>query len=63
MLLREFVADVPWVHLDIAGPSRSDENSRYQTKGGTGFGVRTLVTLATSESFASTLVAIGTGGD
>ena len=61
MLLREFVADVPWAHLDIAGPSRSDENSRYQAKGGTGFGVRTLVALATSESFASTLAAIGTG--
>ena len=63
MLLREFVADVPWAHLDIAGPSRSDENTRYQTKGGTGFGVRILVALATSESFASTLAAIGTGGD
>ena len=63
MLLREFVADVPWAHLDIAGPSRSDENSRYQAKGGTGFGVRTLVALATSESFAATLAAIGTGGD
>ncbi len=59
MLLREFVADVPWAHLDIAGPSRSDENSRYQTKGGTGFGVRTLVALALSESFASTLAAMG----
>ena len=29
---------------------RSDENSRYLTKGGTGFGVRTLVALVTSES-------------
>ena len=43
MLLREFVGEVPWAHLDIAGPARSDENSRYLTKGGTGFGVRTLV--------------------
>ena len=48
----EFVADVPWAHLDIAGPSRTDENRGYQTKGGTGFGVRTLVALATSEPFA-----------
>ena len=49
LLLREFVAEVPWVHLDIAGPARSEENSRYLTKGGTGFGVRTLVSLALSD--------------
>ena len=56
MLLREFVAEVPWVHLDIAGPARSEENSRYLTRGGTGFGVRTLVALAMSYEFAATLV-------
>ncbi|WP_421119162.1 leucyl aminopeptidase [Aquihabitans daechungensis] len=43
IFLREFVDDVPWVHLDIAGPADTtsawDENAR----GGTGFGVRTLV--------------------
>jgi leucyl aminopeptidase len=55
MLLREFVGTVPWAHLDIAGPARSDDNSRYLTKGGTGFGVRTLVALALSESFAGAL--------
>ena len=54
MLLREFVGEVPWAHLDIAGPARSDENSRYLSKGGTGFGVRTLVELITSEEFAGT---------
>ncbi len=58
MLLREFVGTVPWAHLDIAGPSRSDENSRYLSKGGTGFGVRTLVALVTSEAFARTLVSL-----
>ena len=52
LLLREFVGDVPWAHLDIAGPSRTDENRWYNTKGGSGFGVRTLVALATSEDFA-----------
>jgi leucyl aminopeptidase len=56
LLLREFVGDVPWAHLDIAGPARSDENLRYLTKGGTGFGVRLLVELMTSEQFASGLV-------
>jgi leucyl aminopeptidase len=52
LLLQEFVGDVPWAHLDIAGPSRSDDNRWYNTKGGSGFGVRTLVALATSEEFA-----------
>ncbi len=56
LLLREFVGDVPWAHLDIAGPARSEENSRYLSKGGTGFGVRTLVAMATSEAFARSLV-------
>ncbi|HUD16773.1 MAG TPA: M17 family metallopeptidase, partial [Acidimicrobiales bacterium] len=59
MLLREFVGEVPWAHLDIAGPARSDENQRYLSKGGTGFGVRTLVALITSDSFPATLVRRG----
>jgi leucyl aminopeptidase len=49
MLLREFVGSIPWAHIDIAGPARSEETTRYLSKGGTGFGVRTLVNLATSE--------------
>ncbi|MGZ5372383.1 leucyl aminopeptidase family protein, partial [Aeromicrobium sp.] len=46
--LREFVGELPWVHLDIAGPS-FNENSAYDYTpvGGTGAGVRTLVQLAT----------------
>jgi leucyl aminopeptidase len=59
LLLREFVGDVPWAHLDIAGPARSDEATRYLAKGGTGFGVRTLVALATSDEFAHALVGLG----
>jgi leucyl aminopeptidase len=59
LLLREFVGEVPWAHLDIAGPARSDENHRYLTKGGTGFGVRTLVALVTSEAFAHWLAHAG----
>ena len=43
LFLREFVGGVPWVHLDIAGPARSEEDDGYLQKGGTGFGVRTLV--------------------
>ncbi len=55
MLLREFVGEVPWAHLDIAGPARSDESRGYLAKGGTGFAVRTLVGLATSQEFATAL--------
>jgi leucyl aminopeptidase len=43
LLLAEFVGDTPWVHLDIAGPARSEEDRDYLHKGGTGFGVRTLI--------------------
>ncbi len=48
LLLRRFVGEVPWAHLDIAGTARSDEAVRYLAKGGTGAGVRTLVELVTS---------------
>ncbi len=46
LLLKEFVGDVPWAHLDIAGPARAPKSDGYVTEGGTGFGVRTLVALA-----------------
>ena len=43
MFLREFVGDVPWVHLDIAGPAFSDRAGDYWPKGATGVPVRALV--------------------
>jgi leucyl aminopeptidase len=46
LFLQEFVDGAPWVHLDIAGPARAGADDGYLTKGGTGFGVRTLVELA-----------------
>jgi leucyl aminopeptidase len=46
LILSEFVGDVPWVHLDIAGPGRADKAEHYISKGGTGFGVMTLVEVA-----------------
>ena len=45
LFLREFVGSVPWAHLDIAGPARSSEDEGYVRKGGTGWGVRTLLEL------------------
>ncbi|MEA2702613.1 MAG: leucyl aminopeptidase, partial [Actinomycetota bacterium] len=47
LFLREFVGDVAWAHLDIAGPARSEEDEGYVTKGGTGFGVRTILEAVT----------------
>jgi leucyl aminopeptidase len=45
--LRSFVGDVPWAHLDIAGPAYNEEGPyNYVPAGGTGFAVRTLVELA-----------------
>jgi leucyl aminopeptidase len=47
LFLREFVGEgIPWAHLDIAGPSDSSEVDGEIVKGGTGFGIRTLVELA-----------------
>lgn len=47
MILREFVENTPWVHLDIAGVARDlDGAQELNPRGATGFGVRTLVELA-----------------
>lgn len=43
--LREFVAEVPWAHLDIAGPASTSAVYDEHGKGGTGYGVRTLARL------------------
>ena len=43
LFLREFVAGIPWVHLDIAGPATAKEARYYQPKGASGWGVRTLL--------------------
>jgi leucyl aminopeptidase len=43
LFLREFVAETPWVHVDLAGPSTADKEIGEVSKGGTGFGVATIV--------------------
>lgn len=42
LFLEKFVAKRRWVHLDIAGPARSESDSGENPKGGTGYGVRLL---------------------
>lgn len=43
LILQEFVDDIPWAHLDIAGPAFTERDVPTCPKGGTGFGVRTLL--------------------
>jgi leucyl aminopeptidase len=50
LFLAEFVGDVPWVHIDIAGTAFSTKESGYRVKGATGVGVRTLVELVLSQA-------------
>jgi len=46
IILAEFVGDdIPWAHLDIAGPAFADGDDAELTRGGTGFGVRLLLDL------------------
>jgi leucyl aminopeptidase len=48
LFLKEFVADgTAWAHLDIAGPADALDEDAETRKGGTGFGVRTLLQLLT----------------
>ena len=46
--LAEFVGDIPWVHLYIAGTSMSEKERGYLVKGATGVPVRTLANLVLS---------------
>jgi len=43
MFLKEFVAETPWIHLDIAGTAWMDDNKAWIAKGPSGFAVRSLV--------------------
>jgi leucyl aminopeptidase len=46
MFLKEFAADTPWVHLDIAGTAWLEDGKPHLAKGPSGVSVRTLVRLA-----------------
>lgn len=50
MFLQEFVGSTPWAHLDIASTAYLSEKKRYHPKYATGFGVRLLVDLLSSET-------------
>jgi leucyl aminopeptidase len=46
LFLAEFVGEVPWAHIDIAGTAQSGSDAGWQTAGCTGFGARLLAELA-----------------
>ena len=44
LFLREFAGELPWAHLDIAGPAWSEKDLALVPKGASGVAVRTLLT-------------------
>ena len=49
LFLEEFVNNIPWVHLDIAGTAFISKGRNYLPKGATGIPVKTLYNLVKSE--------------
>ncbi len=43
LFLRSFVGKCNWAHIDIAGPAFAEKDQPYTPKGGSGFGIRTLL--------------------
>ena len=50
LFLSKFVADCPWVHLDIASTDWSDRERAYISKGPTAIGTRLLIQYLIDES-------------
>jgi leucyl aminopeptidase len=48
LFLEEFVAGIPWAHIDIAGTSRVETDKTWRSKGATAYGTRLLIALALS---------------
>jgi leucyl aminopeptidase len=45
LFIQEFVNNLPWLHIDIAGTAHKEKESGYNSIGATGVGVRLLTTL------------------
>jgi leucyl aminopeptidase len=43
LFLKEFVGDIPWAHLDVAGTAFAETGTEYWPKGATGSPARTLI--------------------
>ena len=43
LFLREFVGDIPWAHLDVAGTAFVEQGTDYWPRGATGSPTRTIL--------------------
>ncbi|RKG71197.1 leucyl aminopeptidase [Corallococcus sp. CA054B] len=43
LFLEEFVAGLPWAHIDMAGTARAERDNAWRSKGATGYGTRLLI--------------------
>lgn len=50
LFLQEFTEEIPWAHIDIAGPAFVEKPNYYNPVSGTGYGVRLLVDFLSRES-------------
>lgn len=50
LFLQEFVGDVPWAHMDIAGPAYQTKPKHYNPMKGTGYGLRLLLEFLEGQS-------------
>ncbi len=48
LFLRSFVGDAKWAHIDIAGPAFAEKAKPLAPRGGTGFGIRVLLSYLSS---------------
>jgi leucyl aminopeptidase len=48
LFLNEFVGDVPWAHIDMAGTMKMDGDEGWLAKGATGYGARLMIDLVTN---------------
>lgn len=48
LFLEEFVAGIPWAHLDIAGTMQVERDDSWRSRGATGYGARLLADLLTN---------------
>jgi len=48
LFLNEFVSEVPWAHLDIAGPMEAEADEGWLQRGATAYGTRLLIDVVTN---------------
>jgi leucyl aminopeptidase len=50
LFLREFVGDIPWAHMDVAGTAFVESPNEYWPRGGTGSPARTIIRYLESQA-------------